>query len=173
MKKIILSFAILTLLASCENVNPEFVIQLPITSDMDHKGNQDTTIRYDNLLEYPEYLENRDRINRMMLFQSSFFVEEISPAEINEEFNSIKFYLETGGKNYLIAEYLDVSVKDFFRLPQVDQVEDDVAEEISESLLNDPEFTTIAVFDRKSNDAALFENIHSKFVMVIRIELDL
>jgi hypothetical protein len=147
------------------------VIQVPLNQEMVNFGNSKETINRDNLNNYPDYRNNKDRIKSITMYQAAYHANEVYPAEaIDQRFKSMDFFVEVNNKRYRIARFEEISVQDMYRIPHLDQVDDASAKEISNALLNNPEFKTISIFDPYGD--FYYERILSTLVIVIKIEIE-
>lgn len=151
--------------------NFEYItIQLPINVQMVNYGDSKETVTPDNLHNYPEYRDNIDRIESLQVYQVGYHCDNVVPEEsIDAKFKSMEFFVETGGNRYKIARFEDVSVKDMYRIPHIDQVDDETAKEISDHLLADPAFNSVAILDPYANQ--YFDRIISTMVIVVKIKI--
>lgn len=148
------------------------IIQVPLNQQMVNYGDSKETRTPDNLHNYPEYRDNIDRIKSIEIYQVAYHADNVIPEEaMDARFKSMEFYVETGGKRYKVASFEDVSVEDMYRIPHIDQVDDETAKEISDRLLADPAFYTVSIFDPYANQ--YFERIISTMVVVIKIEISI
>jgi len=179
MKKIymILSLLLIVSLSGCytdtvDSLNT-FVIQVPLNQDMVNFGNSKETVTPDNLNNYPDYRDNKDRIKSIKIYQAAYHANEVYPPEaIDQRFKSMEFYVEVfDGTRYKIARFEEISVQDMYRIPQIDQVDDATAQEISDKLMANPEFKTISIFDPYGD--FYYERIISTMIIVVKIEIDL
>jgi hypothetical protein len=178
MKKIYIMLAMLLIvsLSGCytDTVNSlkTFVIQVPLNQDMINFGNSKETVTPDNLNNYADYRDNVDRIKSIKIYQAAYHANEVYPPEaIDQRFKSMEFYVEVGGTRYKIARFEEISVQDMYRIPHIDQVDDATAQEISDKLMENPEFKSISIFDPYGD--FYYERIISTMVIVVKIEIEL
>ncbi len=148
-------------------------IQVPIQVDLTQRGNSDTTIQLEYLNDYPEYRNNKERIKNIKLYQAAFWIEELDPIELNERFISLDYYFEIGGQRYHIASYNNFTIRDFYKIPHIDQIPDSVAQEISDRIIKDEYFTTYLIIQREAGSTIYFNSIKSKVVIDVRIKVSL
>ena len=117
-----------------------------------------------------------------MLFRS-LRVEPGDPPIDQVEFDTIRYYLffkhDPLRIKYLLGEFRNVKVKDYFRIPHVIQVSDAVSKvlETAAKAENRQEFYTTAEYSRAVGQPVgtkrKFPYIDSRFDLVIRLELKL
>ncbi|MFA6571256.1 MAG: hypothetical protein WCT77_08465 [Bacteroidota bacterium] len=151
----------------------EFTLQVPITVPMFQRGNSDTTFSNENLNKYAEYTNNKERVKRLHLYQSSFWLDSIAPFNSSEVFQKIEYYFIIDSVQYLIARFNNLSVSSFFKIPQIYQVPDDIAEQVSAALLQNEVFRTMLVTTRTPGNNTNYSLIQSSLVMSLRMDVKL
>ena len=101
------------------------------------------------------------------------WIDTLSPYNPDETFRSLAYYFQIDSVMYLIARYQNLKVKDFLKIPQIDQVADSVAFEVSDKLLASEQIKTYLIIDRTPGDTTYFKFINSKLVVSLRIEVKL
>ena len=151
----------------------EFTLQVPITVPMFQRGNSDTTFSNENLNNYAEYTNNKERVKRLHLYQSSLWLDSIVPFNSADVFRKIEYYFIIDGVQYLIARYDNLSVQAFYKIPQIDQVPDDIAEQVSAALLENEEFRTMLIITRTPGNNTYYNLIQSSLVISLRMDVKL
>jgi len=178
MKKIniFISFVLIVLINGCYSDTIDsfktIIIQVPLNQDIVNFGNSRETITPDNLNNYADYRNNVDRIKSIQIYQVAYHANEVYPEDaISQRFKSMEFFVEINDKRYNIARFEEISVQDMYRIPQIDQVDDATAEEMSEALMINPAFTSISIFDPYGD--IYYERILSTMIIVVKIEIEL
>ena len=150
-----------------------FIIQLPLNQDLTNHGDSKETYTPDNLNNYKEYRDNKDRIKSITIYQTAFYANEVYPEDAwDNKFKSMTFLIETSnGQRDTVGHIENVTVSDFDRDPYIDEIDDVTAKEISDRLLANPSFATISIFDPEDDE--YYDRIESTLVVVIRIEVEL
>ncbi len=161
-----------------------YTIQIPLNFTPKWRDRQapDTSIDYTNLNNYKEYQDNKNKIKSSRLHQFAYWIDSIQvgqgdPLPEQVEFEFVRywlFYYEGGvSKKYLLGEFKNVKVKDYYRIPHIIPVPDEVAvlaENITKK--NPPDFYTIAEYGKiTSGGSGRFPYIDSRFDLVIQLKV--
>lgn len=164
----------------------KFTVQFSINFTQKWRDKKAPGITYDstNLNDYKEYTDNKNNIERTVFYQVAYWIDSIrvgagDPPKENVEFESVKYYLyymlDGGGmsQKYLIGEYRDVKVMDYYRIPHVLTVSNEVAKLLEDVAKNHPKFYTTAEYSApKSGGSGLFPYIDSRLDVVVKLELN-
>ena len=162
-----------------------FTVQLPLhfTSKWRDKAAPDTSRDFTDLNTYQEYRENKDKIQRTIFYQFAYWIDSIrvpagDPTMDKIEFDTIRYYLYFEGEPYssrhLLGEFVNVKVKDYFRIPHVISVSEKVAQVIETAAKTKQRFYTVASYGApKSGGSGQFPYIDSRFDLVIRLQVKL
>lgn len=183
----------------------EFTIQIPIffTSVYPNRTAPDTSIDFSNLYEYEEYKSNKSKISKSEIYQFNYRIDSLklqngnvyNPLTDNVVFEYIRFKLvfakpKYGNEesldssdftpnydkgNFLLGEYRDVNIKDYYKQSKnIIDVNDSVSTVISEVLKSNPYFYIITEYSKikgSSQPVDIFPFIRSKFDVVIRLKV--
>lgn len=164
----------------------KYNIQLPLyfMAKWREKHAPDTSIDYTNLNTYKEYRDNKEKIKSSSFYQFAYWIDSVrvgpgDPPPDSVQFEYVRYYLfyNDGGivKKYLLGEFKNVRVKDYYRIPHVIPVPDEVAK-VAEAITkkNPPDFYTIAEYGKiTSGGSGYFPHIDSRFDVVVRFQLGL
>lgn len=175
-----------------------FTIQVPIYFHSDHynKTVPDTSLDFVNLNNYSEYTANKEKIDRALVYQFNYCIDTLvledntpyDPTLHKVQFEFIRFYLVFAKYNgmggympdyskakYLLGEYIDVDVKDYFRTPKhIIQVDDDLGSIISQTIKENPQFYIVSEYSREAHQTGsekLFPFVRGRYDLVIRLEV--
>ncbi len=171
----------------------------------------DTSWDFTNLNDYPEYRDNKDKIQIAEILSFNYWVDSLvtangvpyNPNDKNSpviEFKFVKFYLhfavwrdnppnpndpsdssnyvrDPDTPDYLLGEFYNVNVKDYYRNPEhILEVPTDVAKIISLALKAKPHFFIKAVYSKTKDQKVpklLFPLINSRYDLVFRFKVSL
>ena len=167
-----------------------FKFQLPVYfySQWNNMAVPDTNVDYVNLMDYPEYRDNRKKIKKAEIISFNYWIDSLMidnnlpfdpNGDVNLEFDFIKFYLQFDGDsiNYLIGEFADVNAKDFYRKPQhILEVPGIIAEVISVALKEKTGFFIKSQYSKTKGqieEKRVIPMVHARFDMFLRFEINL
>ncbi len=177
MKKILLVIAFAALyLTGCINDTVDslskLTVQVPIFfySDYLNREAPDISTDFTNLYEYPEYIDNKDKIDKSEIYQFNYRVDSLimqngipyHPTKFSLKFDYIKFSLvfakpkssayerslnpnnftmDTEKGEFLLGEYKNVDIADYYKQSKnIIAVSDSVGKVVSEILKDKPYF---------------------------------
>jgi len=176
-----------------------FKFQLPIYfySNWENKAAPDTSWDYTDLEDYPEYNDNKDKIQVAELISFNYWLDSLitddgvpfdptDPDAPEIEFDFIEFYLvfadEFGNRDpnapeYLLGKFTNVNAKTYWRNPaHILEVPSDVAKIASVAIKDYPQFYIKSVYSKTKGQTEpyrYFPLIHARFDIVIRFEVSL
>lgn len=175
-----------------------FTVQVPIYFHSDHfdKAAPDTSLDFVNLNDYSEYTDNKAKIDRALVYQFNYCIDSLvidegvvyDPAVHTIQFDFIRFYLVFAKGNgfggytpdyakakYLLGEYLNVDVRDYFRTPKhIIEIGDDLGSVISQTLKENPQFFIVSEYSREKNQTGEFRYfpfVRGRYDLVIRLKV--
>lgn len=163
----------------------KFTVQLPLhfIGKWRNKTAPDTSVDFTDLNNYKEYRDNKEKIQRTIFYQFSYWIDSIrvaqgDPGADQVEFAFVKYYLYFEGdppsSKVLLGEFKNVKVKDYYRIPHVLAVPEEVAKVIETAAKTKTRFFTIAEYSAPtSGGSGRFPHIDSRFDVVVRLELTL
>ncbi len=184
----------------------QFTIQLPIffTSEYPNRAAPDSSVDFSNLFEYPEYKNNREKIEKSEIYQFNYRIDSLvlqnnqiyNPEIDNLVFDYIKFKIvfakpkyseystnpndftiDKSKGEYILGEFVDVDVKNFFKQSKnIKGVDDSVSATISDILKENPYFFIITEYSKVKGSTVpkdIFPFIRSKFDLVVRLKFKL
>ena len=173
---------------SCDVTNiADISLQLAINYEPEflNRAVPDSSVEVVNLEDYPEYNDNKDKIDKAEILHFNYKIIDIKTRENlpidSIEFDRIAFYLiptftsggnRVPGQRYLLGEFNDVKVADYYKTAEhIVEVSDEVGELISEQLKETPYFIFVTEYStmKGENRSNYFDYIDSHFDMVIRI----
>lgn len=182
-----------------------FKIQIPIYfhSDSFDKAIPDTSSDFSNLNEYETYRDNKDRVKRAEVYQFNYWIDSLilengqpyNPDEDSLVIDKLTFYLvfaqpltpdlnstnpddfmpDPMGKKYVLGEYENVNINQYWRNPEhIIDVPDDVALTISTTLKEKPYFYIITETGTINGQPQMeFPFIRSRFDLIVRLDVEL
>jgi hypothetical protein len=184
-----------------------FTFQLPLLFHSYHwdKASPDTSVDFTNLNDYKEYRDNKERINKAQILHFNYWIDSLVmqnnvpfDPEVHTDdviFPFIRFYLQfaryTGGDPsnpnsyepdpnepmYLLGEYLDVNVAEYYRNPEyILDVSEETAMILSDAVKNRPQFYIITHYSKvvgQTEPKRYFPYVAARYDMVIRFDVDL
>ncbi len=170
------------------------------------KSVPDTSIDFTNLYQYQEYHDNKGKIDAAEVYQLNYRIDSLilendlpfDPAKDDIEFDSVSFMLKFAkpkagrseystnpddfepdpqSKLFILGEYKNVKVKDYFRTAyNIIQVPEENAYAISEALKKTPYFYIYTQYSYVKGTYPLntvFPFIRAKYDLVIRLKVNL
>lgn len=162
-----------------------FTVQIPLdfTSKWRNKSAPDTSLDFTDLNNYKEYRDNKDDIQRTIFYQFAYWIDSIrvpltDPGVDKLEFDFVRYYLyfegEPASSKHLLGEFKKVKVKDYFRIPHVIAIPDDVGKILETAAKTRTRFYTVAEYSAPTSvGSGYFPYIDSRFDLVVRLELKL
>jgi hypothetical protein len=190
-----------------------FRFQLPIYfyQNWVDRAAPDTSWDFTNLNDYPEYRDNKDKIELAEILSFNYWIDSLitddnkpfNPNDPNQEdieFEFVKFYLhfavwkdnppnpddpsdssnyilDPETPDYLLGEFTNVNVKNYYRIPDnILAVPTEVAQIISVAIKSKPQFFIKSVYSKtkgQTNPKRHFHLIKARYDLVIRFEVSL
>ena len=184
----ILASATLFTVQSCDVANvADVALQLTINFDptFENRAVPDSSIEVVNLEDYPEYNDNKDKIEDAEILHFNYSIKDIKTSDSlpidSIEFDRIAFYLiptftdggaRIPGQRYLLGEFTDVKISEYYKTAQhIIEVGDDVGELIAEQIKETPYFIFVTEYSemKGENRSNYFDYIDAHVDMVVRV----
>lgn len=166
----------------------------------------DTSIDFTNLYQYSEYNDNKGKIDAAEVYQLNYRIDSLilengipfDPTKDTLQFDSISFLLkfarpkpgkseystnpddfepDPNSKLYILGEYKNVKVKDYYRMAyNIIEVPEENAYAISEAMKITPYFYIYSQYSHvtgKEGKNAIFPFVRAKYDLVIRLKVKL
>jgi hypothetical protein len=184
-----------------------FTVQIPIFFETKSKDKEspDTARDFSNLYSYDQYRNNKDKISAAEIFQFNYRIDSLvmingipfNPLTDDLVFDNIKFSLQFAlpksgniytkdstqfmpdplSPVYVLGEYKDVNVKDFYKKAyHILSLADSTAIIISNTLKTTPYFYIYTEYSKikgQTTDVVKFPYILAKYDVVVRLKVKL
>lgn len=182
-------------------------IPILFNSEFKNRESPDTSRDFSNLFSYSEYRDNKDKIDAAYIFQFNYRIDSLvmvngvpfNPNTDDLYFDDIKFSLQfaktkyQGGNIYskdsvdfepdpaspvyVLGEFTDVNVKDFYKKAyHILTLDEPTAKIISNTLKITPYFFIYTQYSKirgQTTDKVVFPYIASKYDVVVRLKVKL
>lgn len=143
-----------------------------------------SSVDYTDLNDYEEYRDNKDNLEKAEILHFNYWIEDISyPTDEfdfeNLIFDFVRFEIEflafgeipVPGEKYLLNEYTNVKVADYYRTAQhIHTLGDDIIETLSIALQKYPRFRIISTYSKVQGvDEFYFDYIRGRVDATIRL----